>query len=41
MRYRCNECEAIFTGHETECPLCGSKRIVIIPDRGSHEEDRN
>jgi len=33
MRYKCGECEAIFTGLETECPLCGSKRITIIPDK--------
>jgi len=33
LRYKCNECEVIFTGLETECPLCGSKRIVIIPDK--------
>ena len=33
MRYKCGECEAKFTGLETECPICGSKRITIIPDK--------
>ena len=33
LRYKCKECKAIFAGLETECPLCGSKRIVIIPQR--------